>query len=75
MLFALSLVAVILVGPFSDCEYYTKGCGWVVDYCLNGLARGLWFYLLFVVTGLVVAGVVVVRLDVGFAFVVEWEGG
>ena len=73
MLFALPLVAVILVGSPGDCEYYTKGCGWVVC-CLNGLARGFLFYLLFVVAGLVVAGVVVVRLGAGFVFVVGWVG-
>jgi len=34
------------------------------------------FLLVVVVVGLTVVGVVVVvRLDVGFAFVVEWEGG
>ena len=70
MHFALSLVAMIIVGSSGDCEYHTSGCGWVVDCCLMGLARGLWFYLLFVVTGLVVAGVVVVRLGAGFVFVV-----
>ena len=46
MLFTLSLVAVIVVGSSGDCEFYTEGCGWVVDCCLNGLAHGFWFYLL-----------------------------
>ena len=74
MLFVLSLVAMIVIGSSGDCEYYTEGCGWVVDCCLNGLARGFLFYLLFVVAGLVVAGVVVVRLYAGFVFVVGWVG-
>jgi len=46
MLFALSLVAMIIVGSSGDCEYYNEGCGWVVDCCLNGMASGFWFYLL-----------------------------
>jgi hypothetical protein len=46
VLFVLSLVAVILVGSYGDCKYYAKGCHWVADCGLIGLARGFCFYLL-----------------------------
>jgi hypothetical protein len=49
VLLVLPLVAMVLVGSSGDCKYHTEGCGWVVDYRLVGLARGLWFYLLWLV--------------------------
>ena len=36
-LFALSFVAMIIVGSTGDCEYYAEGCDWVVDCCLDRL--------------------------------------
>jgi hypothetical protein len=59
VLFVLSLVAVILVGSYGDCKYYAKGCHWVL------------LLLTVVVARLVVAGVVIVRLDASFTFAVE----
>jgi len=71
MLFALSLVAMVVVGTVGDCEYYAEGCGWVIDCCLNGLAHGFWFYLLLLRLGWWYGGV---KLGAGFVFVVEWVG-
>jgi hypothetical protein len=59
---ALPLVALILVGSFSDCKYHTEGCSWVGSRAL---------VLLVVVVGLAAVAVVVVRLDASFAFEVE----
>jgi hypothetical protein len=44
VLLVLPLVVVIVIGSSGDCKYHTEG--WVVDCCLIGLARELYFYLL-----------------------------